>query len=291
MTTFPANQNVYQRITDQVIAALDAGALTFTMPWHKGHPRPVNVASGNPYRGINTVNLWIAQQLHDYTTGTWGTYRQWQAHGAQVRKEERATAIIFFKNLEREDPTQPSFIVVTSSVFNADQVDGYTAPLHAEDKTQVLAQVETFIAATAAQIKEQGTRAYYRPLDDTIHMPPRALFTGSATRSATESYYSTLLHELTHWTGHPARLKRDLQNRFGEAAYAMEELVAELGAAFLCADLGITLEPRPDHAAYIQSWLSVLKQDKRAIFTAASQASAASDYLLTLQPQPLEHAA
>ena len=122
-------------------------------------------------------------------------------------------------------------------------------------------------------------------------MPERALFVGSSTSSATESFYSTLLHELTHWTGHPARLNRELKNRFGDAAYSMEELVAELGAAFLCADLGVTPSPRPDHAAYIQGWLSVLRQDQRALFTAASKASAASDYLFKLQPQPLEQAA
>ena len=115
-------------------------------------------------------------------------------------------------------------------------------------------------------------------------MPKRVLFTGSSTRSATESFYSTLLHELTHWSGHPSRLNRQLNNRFGDCAYAMEELVAELGAAFLCADLGVALEPRPDHAAYLSGWLTVLKHDKRALFSAASKASEAADFLHKLQP-------
>lgn len=299
MTTYPSNPTVYQKITDQVIAALEAGALTFEMPWHRGNPRPVNIASGKPYRGVNTVALWVAQHIHGYATGTWGTYKQWNAQGAQVRKGERSTTVVFYKDVERpveddgETPSKRSFVATASWVFNADQVAGYTAPdaCPLVDKTQRLKQVEAFVAATAAHIEEKGQRACYHLTQDTIYMPPRALFTGSSTSSATESYYSTLFHELTHWTGHPARLKRELMNRFGEAAYALEELVAELGAAFLCADLGISLTPRPDHAAYIQGWLTALKQDQRAIFTAASKASAASDYLFKLQPKPLEQAA
>lgn len=299
MTTYPSNQNVYQKITEQVIAAMEAGALKFEMPWHKGNPRPVNVSSGKPYRGINTVALWVAEQLNGYATGTWGTYKQWNAIGAQVRKGEHAATVVFYKDVEYqveeegETKTKHSFMATASWVFNADQVDGYTAcdvaPL--VDKTQRLKNVEAFVAATRATIKEMGYRACYNLTEDTIYMPERALFKGSSTSSATESFYSTLLHELTHWTGHSTRLDRELKNRFGDNAYAMEELIAELGAAFLCADLGISLEVRPDHAAYLQGWLSALKQDKRALFTAAAKASVASDYLFTLQPQPLEQAA
>lgn len=303
MTTYKNNQDVYQQITNHVIAAIEAGAPRFEMPWHQGanQSRPVNVDTGRKYRGVNTVALWIAQTHRDYQSATWGTYRQWQNRGAQVRKGERATTVVFFKDFEHpveetdengETKSRRSFVATASWVFNADQVDGYTASdLPQVDKTQVLARAEAFIAATQAKLTELGATACYNPLTDTINMPRRALFTGSSSSSATESYYSTLLHELTHWSGHPARLKRELMNRFGSAAYAMEELVAELGAAFLCADLAVSLEPRPDHAAYIDGWLSVLKHDKRAIFTAASMASLASDYLFKLQPQPLEHAA
>ena len=297
MTTYPSNQNVYQKITDHVIAAIEAGAPKFEMPWHKGNPRPVNVASGKPYRGVNIIELWIAQENHGYATGTWGTYKQWNAIGAQVRKGEHAATVVFYKDLQRpvedSEETKRSFVATASWVFNADQVTGYTAPdaLPLVDKTQVLKQVEAFVAATDADITAKGNCACYNPIKDTIYMPKRELFTGSSTSSATESYYSTLMHELTHWTGHPARLKRDLKNRFGDFAYCMEELVAELGAAFLCADLGISLTPRPDHAAYIRGWLEALKQDKRALFTAASKASEATDYLFKLQPQPLEQAA
>lgn len=149
---------------------------------------------------------------------------------------------------------------------------------------EVLSQVEAYVAATGARIAFGGESAFYRPLTDTIHMPDRTRFVGSATSSATECLYSTLLHELTHWTGVKTRCDREFGKRFGDDAYAMEELVAELGAAFLCADLGIANTPRPDHAAYISHWLTVLKADKKAIFTAASKASQAVDYLDALQP-------
>jgi antirestriction protein ArdC len=144
-------------------------------------------------------------------------------------------------------------------------------------------RAETFVAATGASIAHGGDKAYYRPSTDSIQLPPREAFIGSPTSSPAESYYSTLLHELTHWTSMESRCNRQLGKRFGDAAYAMEELIAELGAAFLCADLGITDEPRADHAQYIDHWLTVMKADKKAIFTAASKASAAADFLISLQ--------
>lgn len=286
-----STQTVYQTLTDQIVAAIEAGAPRFEMPWHRGQPRPVNVASGNRYRGINVLALWVAQEARGYASGTWGTYRQWQAQGAQVRKGERASTVVFYKDVERdaeEDGEQPrrAFVAVASGVFNAEQVSGHTPPETGTppDPVQVLAQVEAFVSATGARVETRGQDACYSPHQDRILMPSRPLFTGSATSSPTEAYYSTLLHELTHWTGHPDRLNRQLKNRFGTEAYAMEELVAELGAAFLCADLAVSLVPRPDHAAYIQGWLTVLKRDTRALFTAASQASAACDHLCKHQP-------
>ncbi|AMA60135.1 hypothetical protein BCCGELA001_30490 [Bradyrhizobium sp. CCGE-LA001] len=163
-------------------------------------------------------------------------------------------------------------------VFNADQVDGLPQDVPAAPVEQ-LGDVESFIARTRANIIHGGNRACFVPKLDEIHMPPRELFTGSATSTATEAYYSTLLHELTHWTGPAHRCNRDLSGRFGTEAYAMEELVAELGAAFLCAELGIAVEPRADHAQYLAHWLKVLKADKRAIFTAASKAGEAAAFL------------
>ena len=298
MTTDSTTQNVHQKITDQVIAAIEAGAAKFEMPWHRGNPRPMNVASGNNYRGVNTLALWIAQQNNGYAANTWGTYKQWNNLGAQVRKGERASTVVFYKDGEKldvdDDETKSKryFIATASCVFNADQVSGYLAPATPlVDKTLALDRADDFVAATYAKIGSTGNRACYNSTRDTISMPRRALFTGSSTSDATESFYSTLLHELTHWTGHPSRLDRDLKNRFGDEAYAMEELVAELGAAFLCADLSITPTPKPDHAAYINSWLDVLKQDKKAIFVAASKASAACDYLNKLQYENVSEAA
>ena len=154
---------------------------------------------------------------------------------------------------------------------------------------EVLTQVEAYVTATGARVAFCGEGAFYRLLTDTIHMPDRARFVGSATSSATECLYATLLHELTHWTGIKTRCDREFGKRFGDDAYAMEELVAELGAAFLCADLGIANTPRPDHAAYISHWLTVLKADKKAIFTAASKAAQAVDYLDGLQPADEAH--
>ena len=169
-------------------------------------------------------------------------------------------------------------------MFNAEQVEGWQRPeIKIPSRVQVLSEVQAFVAATKADVRHGGEVACYRRSDDSIAMPDPERFLGTPTRSPTEAYFGVLCHELTHWTGAKHRLDRQFGERFGDAAYAMEELVAELGAAFLCADLRITNEPRADHAAYIQSWLEVLKNDRKAIFTAASRASQAAEYLSKLQ--------
>lgn len=295
--------DVYTQVTNTIIAAIEAGAGDWQMPWHRsgeGLNRPVNIDTNNAYRGINVVSLWAAAQGRGFSTGTWGTYRQWQNNGAQVRKGEKASLVVFYKEFDVEETTDDGeteqgkrLMARASWVFNADQVDGYAAPSLPEptDPVQALDKAERFIAGTGAIVHHGGSRAFYRPSDDIIQMPERERFLGSETSSATESYYATLLHELTHWTGHDRRCDRQFGKRFGDDAYAMEELVAELGAAFLCADLGVTLTPRPDHAAYIDNWLKVLKADKKAIFTAASQAAKATDFLTGLQPADITEAA
>lgn len=291
------SRNVYTQITDTIIAAIEAGAGQWDMPWHRHgvtHARPMNALTGKRYRGVNVLALWAAAEARGFTTGLWGTYRQWQEKGAQVRKGEKSSLVVFFKELA-VDETNPEtgetergrrLIAKASYVFNANQVDGFALPEPAApaNPAEVLRQVEAYVAATGARVAFGGEGAFYRPLTDTIHMPDRTRFVGSATSSATECLYSTLLHELTHWTGIKTRCDREFGKRFGDDAYAMEELVAELGAAFLCADLGIANTPRPDHAAYISHWLTVLKADKKAIFTAASKAAQAVDYLDGLQP-------
>ena len=295
--------DVYEQVTNQIINCIEAGAGDWQMPWHKsgsGLNRPTNIDTNNDYRGINVVSLWACAHVRGFGTGTWGTYRQWQNKGCQVRKGEKSSLVIFYKEFKVEDTDTQSDetafetrrVARASYVFNADQVDGYETPELPEqtDPVVTLAAAEQFITETGAKIQHGGERAFYQPGGDFIQMPDEARFQGTATSTATESYYGTLLHELTHWTGVKRRCDREFGKRFGDDAYAMEELVAELGAAFLCADLGITLEPRADHAAYIDHWLKVLKADKKAIFTAASQAAKASDFLTGLQSKIQEAA-
>jgi antirestriction protein ArdC len=287
--------DVYEAITNRVIAAIEEGAGRWQMPWHRsGVSRPVNAHTKKSYRGVNVVALWAAAGAYGYSSGFWATYKQWRHVEAQVRKGERASLIVFWKELEREVEDEETgerelrktLFARASWVFNSDQVDGWAPPAAPKrNPVEAIDQAEAFTAASGADIRHGGDRAYYRGSDDHVQIPDRERFTGSATSTPTEAYYATLLHELTHWTGHESRLDRDLSGRFGNEAYAMEELVAELGAAFLCADLSITNTPRPDHAAYIGNWLDVLKRDKRAIFTAARKAAQATDYLARLQPK------
>jgi antirestriction protein ArdC len=293
--------DIHQHITSQIVAAIQAGAGEFRLPWHRSAGnimRPVNVASKKPYRGVNVLSLWAAADDKGYQSGAWGTYRQWSEAGAQVRKGEKASYVVFYKEItvtageENEDDTATRLFARATPVFAAEQVDGYAAPALPEppaNPIEPIEHAEAFIVATGAIIHHGGSRAFYRRSSDDIHLPPREAFMGTPTSTAAEAYCSTKLHELTHWTGAESRCNRQFGKRFGDDAYAMEELVAELGAAFLCADLGITDVPRADHAQYLESWLRVLKADKKAIFTAASKASQAAAFLEGLLPNASEH--
>jgi antirestriction protein ArdC len=290
--------DVYGAITDQIIASIEAGAEHPQMPWHRAGgsiERPTNVESKNAYRGVNTVALWASAYCQQFDHGLWGTYRQWQEKGAQVRKGEKSSIIIFYRDLQpHERDTQSSsddddrgnrfFVARASRVFNVAQVDGFELPAiePSIDRIDPSVAAEAFIASTGATITVAGERAFYNRTSDSITMPDRHRFVGTKTSTATEGWYSTLLHELTHWSGAEHRLARTFGERFGDDAYAMEEMVAELGAAFLCGDLGITAEPRADHADYIGHWLRILKGDRKAIFTAASAANKASEFLKTI---------
>ena len=281
--------SIYETITNQIVAAIEEGAGLYKMPWHRARAditNPVNITSGRSYRGLNVISLWMIAEARQYGSGTWATYQQWQEKGAQVRKGEKSAAVFFWKNLiegqdgERtaeassdEDGNRARFVARAYNVFNAEQVDGYEAPAVPElSEEERVAKAEAFFAAIPAKIAD-GTRACYIPSEDRVEMVPFAHF-----REA-KGYYSVLAHELTHWSGAKHRLDRDLSGRFGSESYAVEELVAELGAAFIAGQLGLPSEPRIDHAPYIASWLKVLKGDSRAIFTAASKAQAAADYL------------
>lgn len=284
-------QSVYETVTAQIVAAIEAGGVgKWSRPWHTTGldvMSPINVVSRRAYRGINTLCLWTAASKKGYTSGEWGTYKQWAAKGAQVRKGEKATMIVFWKFAStakgEAEPTDDgvgiggkSRLVFTRGyfVFNAAQVDGYTPAEVAEVPVEERhAAADEFFARVGAKNFTGGNQAFYRPSEDQITMPAFSAFDEPV------DYYSTWAHEHTHWTGPKSRCDRDLSGRFGSSAYAMEELVAELGAAFLCAKLGLSSTPRPDHAEYVQNWLAVLKGDSRAIFTAASKAQIAADYL------------
>ena len=288
--------DIHQHITDKIVSAIERGAGEFRLPWHRSVGnimRPVNIASKKAYRGVNVVALWAYAEESGYSSGTWGTYKQWSEAGAQVRKGEKAAYVVFYKELEfaaesesGDAATETRLFARATPVFAAEQVDGYQVPVLDPLPATVITpieQAEAFVAATGASITYGGSRAFYRPSTDSIQLPPREAFIGSPTSTPAEAYYSTLLHELVHFTSHETRCNRQLGKSFGDDAYAMEELIAELGAAFLCADLRITDEPRVDHAQYLASWLSVLKADKKAIFTAASKASEAAAFLAALQ--------
>ena len=282
--------DVFKSITAKIIASIEAGAGTFTMPWHGSiipPTFPVNAATDAPYRGVNILSLWADAMFKRYIGGYWASYRQWQTLGAQVRKGERGSMIIFYKKLEsKEDESegeedQRRFVARASYVFNVEQVDGWQppAPKPWSDVT-VNEQVAAFIRATGADVHHGVHAARYRRDLDRIEMPNPELFIGTGTRSATEAYHAVLCHETIHWVGASHRLNREFGKRFGDKAYAFEEIVAELGAAFLCSAFRIVNEPRLDHAAYVSSWLEILDHDTKAIFTAASKAQEAVEYLM-----------
>jgi antirestriction protein ArdC len=296
----------YQRITDTIIQNLEQVTRPWTKPWTttssiSGAARPLR-HDGNPYRGINVLILWSEATDNGYRFSTWMTYRQAQSLGAQVRKGERGTTIVYAKPIPvlNEEATTDNDtmrtvpVLRTYTVFNVDQIDGlpalYLTPeipgTVAIDVSGRVDRADAFVTATGATIQHRGNRACYIPSVDRIDMPSYARFRDTATATAAEGYYATLLHELVHWTSPAQRCDRDLGKRFADHAYAREELVAEIGAAFLCSDLKVALEPRPDHASYIMTWLTVLKSDKRAIFNAAALAQRAVDYLHGLQKAP-----
>lgn len=285
--------DIYTRVTNEIVAAIEAGAGSWTMPWHhdgSAISRPVNAGTGKAYRGSNILSLWIAAQAAGYSSGRWASYRQWEALGAQVCKGERATTIVFWKiNQRGEDSDEHDgdesgrgrsrMFARGYSVFNEAQVDGYEAPaipLLSEDAR--LRNADAFWTNLGIATCHGGNEAYYVPSQDRVQMPEFSQFKDPA------SYYGTLYHEGLHASGAPHRCDRDLTGRFGSDRYAVEEAIADLGAALIMANLGIAHHPRPDHAAYIASWLKVLKADARAIFTLASKAQAAADWMHAQQP-------
>jgi antirestriction protein ArdC len=284
--------DLYADVTNKIVAAIEAGVATYSLPWQRIPGMPRNVAGNRDYRGINTVLLWLIANERGYATPYWATFRQWLELGHPVRAGEKAAAVVFWKPLgagkvegseeaESDEGRRP-ILARAYHVFNAAQVEDYTPPtITLLPDAERNAAAEAFFKALPIEVRHEGVTAFYRPATDSVHLPAFSLFKDA------NAYYATRAHEKVHTTGAKHRLDRDLTGRFGTEAYAMEELVAELGAAFLCSALGLSPEPRPDHAGYIQSWLKVLKGDSRAIFTAAGKAQAAADWLLAHREGPL----
>jgi antirestriction protein ArdC len=246
--------------------------------------------NGIPYQGINVLLLWGEQLEKGFQSNRWMTFKQAQALGANVRKGEHGSLVVYANKVTKTDTDDQGDEVERAipfmkgyTVFNVDQIDNLPTEYRTEpvptdsEPLDLIEDAEAFFAKTGAVIRHGGNKAYYAPAQDIVQLPVPESF------NTAESYAATKAHEITHWSSHPTRLDRQLGKRFGDDAYAAEELIAEMGAAFLCAQLGLTPEVRDDHAAYLDHWLKVLKGDKKAIFTAASQAQKACEFLFSLQ--------
>lgn len=286
----PSRVNLYESVTAKIIAELEAGRLPWVQPWSSaataGPSLPCNAATGRPYSGVNVLILWGALIEGSFPSQGWLTFRQAIAAGGAVRKGERGTTVVyadtFTPEAERDrareagDNARAVPFLKRFTVFNVAQCEGLRPGLVPDPmplpEREIVPVAESVIAASGVNFRIGGDKAFYVPSADYVQVPPQPAFFEQI------NYYRTALHELTHATGHAKRLDRDLTNRFGTGGYAREELVAEMGSAFLCAALGIT--PTVRHADYIGSWLAVLRKDSRAIFRAASAASKAADWLL-----------
>ncbi|MDR6193337.1 zincin-like metallopeptidase domain-containing protein [Siphonobacter sp. SORGH_AS_0500] len=295
----PPTNDLYARITGKIMADLEQGQLTWRKPWNaehlNGHIRRPLRWNQEPYTGINTLLLWSTAAEKGYVSPYWMTFKQALELKANVRKGEKGSLVVYANTITREEEDASGDITTRSipflksyTVFNAQQIEGLAEHFYATPplkETSTVTRNETldrFFAETKADIYT-GTQASYSITTDRVQMPPLESF------ESTESYYAVLAHEITHWTRHPSRLNRDLGRKsYGDAGYAKEELVAELGACFLAADLGFEPMPENQHAAYIQSWLDVLKQDKRFIIQAACYAEKAVKYLHTPQVKSFE---
>lgn len=296
--TTPVKADIYTRITNQIIADLETGVRTWVKPWHSDHAEGRIIHplrhNGEPYSGINILSLWSSSCVQGFISPTWMTFKQATKMDARVRKGEKGSLVVYANKITRTEENENGDEEERSipflkgyTVFNVEQIEGlpehfYEKPEPRFDAVQRIDHAETFFKNTGADIRISGNRAYYAIDSDYVKIPPIETFRDP------ESYYATLAHECTHWTRHPSRLDRSLgRKKWGDEGYAKEELVAELGAAFICADLELVLEARDDHASYIASWLKVLKDDTRAIFHAAAHAQRAVDFLHSFQEKTI----
>jgi antirestriction protein ArdC len=278
---------IRQTITDKIISIMEQGPGTSGLSWtgSNGHGLPRNAKTGQEYRGVNVLLLWAEAAEKGYSSNLWLTYRQAQELGGQVRKSEKSVICVYFQKVEKESESEQdeknSYAMVKPFfLFNVAQVDGLpsgmTTPAVASDFNPIEA-AEDFLAMTQATIRHGFDSAFYAPHRDEICLPNRERFTSVA------NFHATAFHEASHWTGHESRLNRAFSKRFGDDSYAVEELVAELSAAFTMGHLGLVDGTIELHADYLQSWLKCLKADKQAIFTAAAQAGKAFDFLVARQ--------
>lgn len=274
--------DIHQQITDQILGAMETARATGRRLWDSQPSLPLNLATGKSYSGVNILILWAAGLSHGYTSPYWLTFKQAAAMGGQVRKGEHGTHCVFYKPWEAQETNNDTgeteitkgAILKSFTAFNLDQIDGIPAPAkEMRGPFVAMADAEHIMATSPAPIKIGGSQACYIPSRDEIHLPNREAFINM------ESFYSTAMHEMTHSTGHKSRLDRDFSGRFGSESYAFEELIAEMGSAFLNADLGILGATLPDHADYLSNWIKILKNDKKAITTAAAQASKAHAFI------------
>lgn len=280
--------DVHQTITDNIIAAIEAGQTTTGMPWVSAGGLPMKLSDGTPYQGVNVLHLWAVASLRGYRSAQWGGFATWRQKGGCVRRGEKGTAVVYAGRMEREDPatgeTALRSFAKSFTVFNRDQIDGLDeleaepAPAAAGRDWPAADRVDELARRLSVRVFRGGRQAFYRPSTDEITVPEYTDFRGTATQTPEAGYASTLAHELVHWTAPKARADRDVVP--GAQGYAREELVAELGAAFLAPSLGFAYGGVADHAGYIAGWLELLKGDSRAIGKAAGDASRAARWLL-----------
>ena len=276
-------KDIYQEVKNQIISDLEKGLPVWEKPWKKGFMGfPTNVFSKSFYSGVNTLILWLRQSNTGFETFQWITFLQVKKLGGSIKKGERTTQIVFYKKLvitdkeTEEEKTIP--MLKTHAVFNLSQTKGLEhlikkSSSKEEPLFQDVEKAEQLIKQSKADISFAPIdRACYQPTEDKILMPKKEQF------KTQEGFYSTMFHELTHWTAHKSRLDRPIKNKQGSKAYAFEELIAELSASFICCHLGF--EYSTQHSAYIKDWLEVLKEDRKAIFKASSQAQKATEFIL-----------
>jgi antirestriction protein ArdC len=289
--------DVYTRVTNSIIAELEKGVRPWMKPWNGDYAagriaQPLR-GNGVPYKGINILLLWMSAVENGFSSSTWMTFKQAITLGGCVRKGQHGSLVVYADAIQKtgQDETTGEDVELripfmkSYSVFNLDQIDGLPERIHTSAPCPTLSdadrivKAEAFFSNTGIVMRENGTRAFYSLDRDEVTMPPFVFFRDP------ESFYSTLGHEYCHATRHPSRLNRDLgRKHWGDEGHSHEELVAELGACFLCADLNLTPETRDDHAAYFHNWLKGLKNDRRFIFSAAAHAQRAVEWLHAQQP-------